>query len=265
MNTEQKKKDYSICCARCVAMVFIILCHIMQRDSLSTPLGVGRIEWAFWFNVGVQMFLFISGLLYGKRCSISALDFYKRNLLKLLVDYYVFVIVMIILIKCTNRIEIHSAEIIGLLTMTKTTFGLGHLWYVPTMLFCYLITPPLLSALNMIKRKMRWWLEMLAAIALLVLVHCIVFVFLKMFNPAWINCYALGMIYGKLDDKKTGAFVTLIVLLTAVIIPLQLRIDYWPHDPLPNWLKSHYHMICNYGHVFLGITLVVSVRAIYNL
>lgn len=60
-------KDYSISYFRFIAMCFIVLCHIMQRDVFSTSIAGANIKWAFWFNIGVQMFLFLSGYLYGKK------------------------------------------------------------------------------------------------------------------------------------------------------------------------------------------------------
>lgn len=50
--------DYSVSLIRLIATIFIITCHIMQYLS---------IELAWWFNVGVQIFLCMSGYLYGKK------------------------------------------------------------------------------------------------------------------------------------------------------------------------------------------------------
>lgn len=51
-----KKKDYSISAIRLLAFIFIVSCHLCQYYS--HPIRS-------WLNVGVQMFLFISGHLYG--------------------------------------------------------------------------------------------------------------------------------------------------------------------------------------------------------
>lgn len=50
--------DYSISMIRAMSMLSIIICHIMQYLN---------IELAWWFNVGVQVFLCISGYLYSDR------------------------------------------------------------------------------------------------------------------------------------------------------------------------------------------------------
>ena len=78
-----QKRDYSISCARLIAMVFIVSCHMMQMDDFATDVHGAHIAWAFWFNAGVQMFLFISGCLYGKKNMINTVAFYKKSFPKL--------------------------------------------------------------------------------------------------------------------------------------------------------------------------------------
>ena len=71
----KKQIDYSVSFARFVAMCLIVTCHIMQRDNFASNINGAHIEWAFWLNVGVQMFLFLSGYLYGKKQKIDAIPF----------------------------------------------------------------------------------------------------------------------------------------------------------------------------------------------
>lgn len=47
------------------------------------------------------------------------------------------------------------------------------------------------------------------------------------------------------------------------MIPIQFRIDYWPHDELSPIFASQYGSFVNYGHVFLGIATVLLLRNIY--
>ncbi len=91
-------RDYSISCARFIAMCFIIICHMMQRDDFASNINGAHISWAFWFNVGVQMFLFLSGYLYGGKDSIDTISFYKKNFPKLLIDYYIFIFIILVVI-----------------------------------------------------------------------------------------------------------------------------------------------------------------------
>ena len=62
-----------------LSMLMIISCHIMQYYDC---------ELAWWFNVGVQIFLCISGFLYGQKNINNVTDFYNKRLKKILIPYY---------------------------------------------------------------------------------------------------------------------------------------------------------------------------------
>ena len=71
----ETKHDCAISLTRFVATCFIIICHMMQYWDM---------ELAWWFNVGVQIFLCMSGFLYGRKGVIQDdLKFYKKNIAKI--------------------------------------------------------------------------------------------------------------------------------------------------------------------------------------
>lgn len=115
--------DYSISLIRLIATIFIITCHIMQYLS---------VELAWWFNVGVQIFLCMSGYLYGKKEKITdKLTFYKKNFTKILVDYYVVISPIILLFVLFIPEQISIITIAKSLLTCGTLSGGGHLWYIP--------------------------------------------------------------------------------------------------------------------------------------
>ena len=59
-------------------MLLIITCHCMQ---------VMNIELARWFNIGVQVFLYI-WVIYGSRRIAGETSFYHRRFIKILVSSY---------------------------------------------------------------------------------------------------------------------------------------------------------------------------------
>lgn len=81
-----KKKDYAISFIRFLSLCMIIACHICQFYEN---------ELAWWLNCGVQIFLLISGFLYGQRDYIEPVKFYKRNIPKILIDYYLYLVVIL--------------------------------------------------------------------------------------------------------------------------------------------------------------------------
>lgn len=258
-------RDYSISCARLIAMCFIVACHIMQRDSFASDINGVHIEWAYWFNVGVQMFLFISGYLYGVKKKIVNVEFYKKSFPKILIDYYIFIIVMLALIHWSPIMSIDEKGIKALLTFSGTVPGLGHLWFIPAILFCYLFTPAFSGIINSIdvRSNLRFVIE---STLMLIIIHETVTLFFGNFSPAWTNCFVLGMIYSRIEKRgnvRTFFYAT-IAVLCLIMIPIQFRVDYWPHKELPAFFASGYESFVSYGHVFLGIAMVLCIRSIYS-
>lgn len=260
------RKDYSISCARFIAMCFIVGCHMMLRDDFSTDIFGAHIGWAIWFSIGVQMFLFISGYLYGKRKKIDILPFLKKSFPKILVDYYVFIIVLLIVIYFSPLLDVGLSGALKLLTFSGTAPGLGHLWFVATILFCYLLTPVFSEIINAIDKRSdcRFWIE---SIVLLLIVQAAFMIFFKSFGAAWINCFVIGMIYSKIEQRgkmNKRLFNVIVIVLCLIIVPILFRIDYWPHRELPALIASLYGHFSNYGHVFLGIAAVILIRFIFK-
>lgn len=98
-------------------------------------------EGAWSLNVGVQLFLVIGGFLYGARDITSPIGFYKRQLKKILIPYYLFLIPVTVLYFAfvPERISLYSA--VAVFLCAGTPDRLEHLWFVGYILFCYLITP----------------------------------------------------------------------------------------------------------------------------
>lgn len=181
-----KQKDYAISLCRFIALLLIIACHICQFYEK---------ELAWWLNVGVQLFLIISGFLYGRRNKIQVADFYKKNLSKVLVDYYLYLIVIVPVHIYIIKYSISCSDYIKLILGLGTRIpGLGHLWFISTIVLCYLITPLLLPIMN----KPRWLLYLCSA-GVIIEIICII---LPGLTGAWINCYIIGFVYGYLYRKN---------------------------------------------------------------
>lgn len=86
MDASKTVKDYSVSLIRLVAMYLIVTCHVFQYFDH---------ELAYWFNTGVQLFLFISGWLYATKIIDKPASFLKRTLTRLLSDYCIFLVLVI--------------------------------------------------------------------------------------------------------------------------------------------------------------------------
>lgn len=245
----KKERDYSISFCRMVAMICIIACHIMQHFG---------IELAWWFNVGVQMFLFISGFLYARKRVDDAVVFYKKTFSKILLDYYIYIILFLICYAIIEHDFMDAESVFGLLTFsTITTSGIRHLWFIPYILFCYFLTPIILKAFDRIDNRNN--LKFTIGVMLILLItHLVVFCFVPYFIPAYIVCFMLGIVLGRMKER-VGLMIgtkVLISLLALVMNGIQIRIVYFEGGSLPAEYIS-------YAHVFLGIFLVILLRSVF--
>ena len=74
---------------RCLSVIMIVSCHILQ--------GLGN-DWAWIFNIGVQIFFIISSYLYGRKLIEDSISWYKKRSIKILTPYYIYIIFVSIVI-----------------------------------------------------------------------------------------------------------------------------------------------------------------------
>lgn len=239
------ERDYSISVVRFMATCFIILCHILQF------LGC---ELAFWFNVGVQIFLCISGWLYAKKNIENSFIFYIKNLLKLYSAYLIVVLLFGGIGLVFHYVSVR--EIIYAILCQNTFNGGSHLWFVPTILFCYFFTPFLQGFFDFVKEKKAKWFFI--AIFFLLL-HISVKGFFGYFTPAWISCYALGYLLGR---EKNKFFEIALCALAVICNICKIVFVYIMKIVLDGELGVLYNTYLQYTHVLLGILLFLSVAKI---
>ena len=88
-----KKRSIELDAIRVLAMLLIILCHIFLEQG---------IMWGEYFNVGVIVFLFLSGYSFGKEYKQDWCSWHKKRLLRILPEYYIFVLAYIVLVLLLN-------------------------------------------------------------------------------------------------------------------------------------------------------------------
>lgn len=240
-------RDHSISAIRGISMLCIVLCHIMQYLEC---------ELAWWFNVGVQIFLCISGYLYGKKEIARWGDFLKKGFKKILVGYYiVFIPAAVILCFVIGSASIR--QVLSGLILNGTVKGGGHLWFVPTILFCYCLT----FFLSLVFPKGEGEGKRFLKLGVLWVVgFVIVYFFIPFFNPAWVFCYCLGYYLGRVEDQKVYDRVSVLLCIAALLCNgCQILCDYVFHITLPM-----HNVFCNYSHVLLGAALFVILRYVFR-
>lgn len=207
-------KDYRISLLRFLAIILVVTCRIFQQ--LEIPLSG-------WLNIGVQIFLSISGYLFGMRViSESAYCWFKRRFLRIYIPY---ALMLILSLGCFALIapdlidEKFLYSFLCLQAFLGAPDNLGHLWYVSIILVCYAITPALSKVAQSAKSL---WKTCAATICLSVL--CVVVAAVTGCGYlAWVANYILAFFYasaGRNISKGKTVVILFFGLLFAVISSL---------------------------------------------
>ena len=80
------QESYAISYIRVLAMSSIVLCHFLQALESN---------WAWVFNIGVQIFLLISGYLYGHKYIEGWISWFRKRFIRIYVPFVLFLIAVI--------------------------------------------------------------------------------------------------------------------------------------------------------------------------
>lgn len=250
-------RNYSISIIRLISMLMIISCHILQ--------GMKN-KWAFWINVGVQIFLFISGFLFGKKKIINNNEFYKKRLTKIFIPYLIVLTIMlvldILLLKNSYSIKKIIGCYIGFGAFGNSIPILSHTWFVSYIILCYMIVPILQSILNKKTFKNNFILFLLIIFLIQILqIYKIINI-----EASWINNFIFGYFYSKCCNEKENEriFNSFVIILFIITIPFAIIYQEHIQVNLPKILNSNSQMIMNYGHVILGTVIFITLYKILN-
>ncbi len=247
-------KDYSISFVRFIAMFFIILCHIFQYFDN---------EAAWWFNVGVQLFLFISGWLYANKKINNYKQFYAKEFIKILLPYYIYLIIISIVYNVYIPNIINIKDIILSLSLCGTLKGLSHLWFIRYIVLCYLLLPLLYKVFKEEKVNKKTIINILVLFFIFELFGLLTKNFI---NGTWINCFILGFIVNryKLVLKKNLLSWT-IVILSFILIGIEIVIKYIFNIKFQGILSMIFNKYCNICHLLLCTLLFFLLRKIFEI
>lgn len=252
-------KNYSISMIRLISMFMIIICHMMQYKNFVL---------AWWFNVGVQIFLCMSGYLYGKKEIENELLFYKKQFKKILIDYYIVISVIILLQFLLLKFNVSVSYILGIFSASTSLNGGEHLWFIPYILLCYFLTPIIIKIFNLKYRENNFWNFTLTFLNVLLIIFILSRYFITFFNSAWINCYIIGLFFGFIEKnkkEKNKKLLFLIMLILAIIMNcFQIYINYFSDIQFSGKIYNFYMIFCDYAHVMLGCSLFFGLKAFMN-
>ena len=217
------------------------------------------LELAWWFNVGVQIFLCISGFLYGQKNIDNVTDFYNKRLKKILIPYYLVFISFGIIEFIFARVVFSIKDFAMGLILCSRIKGAEHLWFIPTILMCYLITPLLQGYRNKCVEGKR---TIVVFTVLGVIITSVLIQGFTTFNPAWICCYVIGYALG-MNEKGMYISENVLMIIAGIITivgnAVQIYCDY-----IANIYFTGFGIIKNYNHVMLGVFIFLILKVIFE-
>ncbi|MFV0362241.1 MAG: acyltransferase family protein [Suipraeoptans sp.] len=233
---------------RLLATCAIVACHIMQYYNM---------ELAWWFNVGVQIFLVMSGFLYSFKEVEDPVHFMSKQGKKILIPFFVYIWFIIILFLCFRPGELTLVNTIKSILGLSTIQGLNHLWFIPYILLCYLFTPYLHSIRRQLMQRKAAGIFMRQ---MLVLSFIVIYgTFYTDFKIYYIVCYIVGYFVGCLYEKygkKVLRIGAIIALACATIVNiLRIYINYFTEYCFDGTFEKIYELFEGYAHAALGISL----------
>ncbi len=227
----QIKRNNAITLSRVTGMMLIILCHIISFY----PFIPGHESLNHFFNCGVQLFIYISGYLYGLRTINGYKSFFKKRMLSVSFPAIIVSIITIIALLIVGvsvsvpSIFAYCFDLEGLLFLNWSVIGslfneitsLGPLWFTTVIMLCYLLLPLLQKIYNLKVIKNNFKIFLLIFV-LAGLVLCIVLRFY--IDISYFLWFAIGFFTGRIKLLNKIKLSHLVLYSIAFIIVIILRL-----------------------------------------
>ncbi len=245
-----ERESYAIKYIRVGAMLAIVFCHIFQAYAN---------QWAFVLNIGVQVFLALSGYLYGKKIIDSWKNWGVGRVKRVYFPMFLFLIIVLPLYLIFHKEvftwKVYALNLVNLqgipfATGGKTLSGIRHLWFITAIMFAY-STTPLLQKLS--KYSERFFPMVLGCVGLLFVVAPKPLVFLA----SWFYLYIICYLYVHLSKTKwydIGLVVLEMCLVLLIIMHTDVINTYF------NPINRLFHDVSGVFIVVFGIRLLSSLN-----
>ncbi|MDE5886420.1 MAG: acyltransferase family protein [Muribaculaceae bacterium] len=222
---------------RWLSAVAIVLCHFLQAYG---------IIWAWILNVGVQVFFFLSGFLYGKKRITNIKKFYWGRFRKLYIPYFLWVSTVILLLLIFFPSSLSFNGILKQLTMIGALPGLNHLWFMRVIFLCYLILPFFDNCLS--KNKM-------ISLCVFAIISVTILVFFFSSSFLWILLYFIGYMCGRYTVLQTYLFFLSFLGALGILVVSEFDISIWKEDGAVN----------SFLHFFIGIVIFLGLYFFFKM
>lgn len=252
-------RNYAISYIRIIAMIMIICCHVLQF--------YGNFM-AWWFNVGVQIFLLISGYLYGKKDIDNWILFVKKQYKKILLPYWIYLVFITIIYFLIARNLLSCSIVFKAIVASDQYKGLEHLWFIPYILFCYFLTPFLNELKHYLDNKSLHH-TIIALIIICMMMEILGYCYNSYFKASRILCYLIGYFMSYLQDRIfiknkeiLKKYILIILSLGYFINIIRIFVKYYLTEYLTGTVKSLFGIYEEYAHIALGVAIFITLLVI---
>lgn len=209
---------------RVIGMGCILLCHFTQ-ESRNPYLNM----LAQFFNIGVPMFIILSGFLFGIRGGQSAdtIQWLEKRFVRVYIPYglFVFLLLVIHLICGKNVLRLDWLWLImGMQGTVVGVQGAEQTWFITTILLCYLVTPILDKCCNWDSQRKNVLKVALIIIPSVLALIAPIYVSTMCSPICWYGlAYILGNEFDHVQFDKKWAVVAFIIMCSAFGIRLVAR------------------------------------------
>ena len=191
-----EQTSYCIAYLRFFACMMIVSCHYLQSFNN---------DWAYVLNTGVQIFLLISGYLYGYAGIRSVRKFYSTRMKKIYIPYLLWTGIVSIFLLLLAPAHFNIRVVIAQVLMLGRLDGQSHLWFIPVLFLCYLVLPLFTS----IKKQA---ISLFVLVSFIIILLGIYFITQKT-DFLWIMTYYIGYLLGRVPNiSKYIVLPTLLVI-----------------------------------------------------
>ena len=222
----QSQRD-SLNLIRWLSTLAIVICHILQ--------GYNN-DWAWVLNIGVQVFFFMSGFLYGIKRIEKIKKFYFGRIIKIYLPYIIWVSIAIGILSLISPESLSFKGIILQYVTLSNLPGLNHLWFMNVIFICYLFLPLIDKAIGR---------NQSITILSLCFITGILLTFKYDSRFLWISLYYLGYLSGKYFIIQKYALFISAVISVWIIIYSEFTLTIFKEQSILN----------NVLHATLGITI----------
>lgn len=200
------------------AVISILLCHYMPESS-----NVYLQMSAQFFNIGVNIFIIISGFCLGLQGEITDVKlWYRKRLKRIYIPYWIFLLSIVYIVK---RLRFNFLNwlscILGIQGANVGVWGADHTWFITAILICYLITPLISKRFH--RKRMIEGLAFGGPLIFAIIPWPFVF---TLFSPVcfYSLAYFAGRKYKENSMTFSKAIVTLVILSISFIVRIGTKI-----------------------------------------